>query len=49
MRIPQVFTLIRENVKLAKRLRFLLDEDTALYEIPSRILALDDVHSPGAG
>lgn len=38
--------LDRENVKLAKRLRFLLDEDTALYEIPSRILALDDVHSP---
>ena len=41
--------LDRENVKLAKRLRFLLDEDTALHEIPSRILALDDVHSPGAG
>lgn len=41
--------LDRENVKLAKRLCFLLDEDTALYEIPSRILALDDVHSPGAG
>lgn len=38
--------LDRENVKLAKRLRFLLDEDTALHEIPSRILALDDVHSP---
>lgn len=27
--------LDRENVKLAKRLRFLLDEDTALHEIPS--------------
>ncbi|MCD8236395.1 MAG: hypothetical protein LUD00_07025 [Prevotellaceae bacterium] len=38
--------LDRENVKLAKRLRALLDENIPLSEIPQRMLALDDVHSP---
>lgn len=37
--------LDRENVKLAKRLRALLDENIPLSEIPQRMLALDDVHS----
>lgn len=37
--------LDKENVKLAKRLRSLLDENVPLQDIPSRILALDDVHS----
>lgn len=35
-----------ENDKLAKRLRALLDEDIPLHEIPERIKALDDIHSP---
>ena len=38
--------LDRENVKLAHRLRSLLDEDILLSEIPERMLAMDDVHSP---
>ena len=38
--------LDRENVKLARRLRALLDENIPLGEIPGRMLALDDVHSP---
>ena len=35
-----------ENVKLARRLRTLLDERIPLSEIPKRVLAMDDVHSP---
>ena len=38
--------LDRENVKLARRLRALLDERVPLSEIPKRMLAMDDVHSP---
>lgn len=38
--------LDRENVKLARRLRTLFDEGIPLREIPKRMLALDDVHSP---
>ena len=38
--------LDRENVKLAMRLRTLLDERIPLREIPKRMLAMDDVHSP---
>ena len=38
--------LDRENVKLAMRLRALLDERIPLNEIPKRMLAMDDVHSP---
>ena len=38
--------LDRENVKLAMRLRTLLDERIPLSEIPKRMLAMDDVHSP---
>lgn len=38
--------LDRENVKLARRLRALLDEGISLNEIPQRVQALDDVHSP---
>ena len=38
--------LDRENVKLAHRLRTLLDEGNPLNEIPKRMLAMDDVHSP---
>ena len=38
--------LDRENVKLAMRLRTLLDENIRLSEIPERMLASDDVHSP---
>ena len=38
--------LDRENVKLAMRLRTLLDEGIPLSEIPKRMLAMDDVHSP---
>lgn len=38
--------LDNENVKLAERLRLLLDENVPLPDIPSRILALDDIHSP---
>jgi len=37
--------LDRENVKLAERLRSLLDENVPLQDIPSRILVMDDVHS----
>lgn len=35
-----------ENVKLAQRLRTLLDEDIPLSEIPKRMQSMDDVHSP---
>lgn len=38
--------LDRENVKLARRLRMLLDEDTPLIDFPKRMLELDDVHTP---
>lgn len=38
--------LERENVKLAQRLRALLDEEIPLDEVPKRMLALDDVRSP---
>ena len=38
--------LDRENVKLARRLRTLLDERIPLSEIPKRMLAMDDIHSP---
>lgn len=38
--------LDKENVKLAQRLRMLLDEDIPLSDIPKRMLALDDVKSP---
>lgn len=38
--------LDRENVKLAIRLRTLFDERIPLNEIPKRMLAMDDVHSP---
>ena len=38
--------LDRENVKLARRLRALLDERITLSEIPKRMLAMDDAHSP---
>ena len=38
--------LDRENVKLAHRLRALLDERIPLSEIPKRMSAMDDVHSP---
>ena len=38
--------LDRENVKVAMRLRILLDERIPLSEIPKRMLAMDDVHSP---
>lgn len=38
--------LDRENVKLARRLRALLDARIPLSEIPKRIMAMDDVHSP---
>ena len=35
-----------ENVKLARRLRTLLDERIPLSEIPKRLLAMDNDHSP---
>lgn len=38
--------LARENVKLAKHLRTLLDENTPWCLIPERILQMDDVHTP---
>ena len=38
--------LDRENVKLAMRLRTLLDERIPLSEIHKRMLAMDDVQSP---
>lgn len=38
--------LDRENVKLARRLRALLDERIPLSETPKRMLAMDDVQSP---
>ena len=38
--------LDRENVKLAQRLRTLLDEGIPLSEIPRRMQSMDDVHSP---
>lgn len=37
--------LDRENVKLARRLRSLFDENVPLGEIPGRMQAMDDVHS----
>lgn len=36
----------RENLKFVTRLRSLLNEDLPLHEIPRRMLAMDDVHSP---
>lgn len=38
--------LDRENMKLAMRLRTLLDERIPMSEIPKRMLEMDDVHSP---
>jgi hypothetical protein len=38
--------LSEENVKLATRIRSLLDEQLPLHEIPARMQELDDVHSP---
>lgn len=38
--------LDRETPKLISRLRSLLDEEIPLHEIPGRIQAMDDVHSP---
>ena len=38
--------LDRENVILAMRLKSLLDARIPLSEIPKRMLAMDDVHSP---
>lgn len=38
--------LDRENIKLALRLRTLLDGNIPLRDIPKRMPALDDVHSP---
>lgn len=38
--------LDRENVKLSRRLRLLFDEGIPLSDIPERMLALDDIHSP---
>ena len=38
--------LDRENMKLAMRLRSLLDARIPLSEIPKLMLAMDDVHSP---
>ena len=38
--------LDRENLKLAMRLRTLFDAKIPLSEIPKRMLAMDDVHSP---
>ena len=38
--------LDRENAKLALRMRRLLDDGMLLSDIPERIKAMDDVHSP---
>ena len=38
--------LDRENVKLVRRLRALFDARIPLSEIPKRMSAMDDVHSP---
>lgn len=38
--------LDRENIKLVKRLRALLDEGISLHEIPQRMLEMDDAHTP---
>ena len=38
--------LAQENVKLAKRLRTLLDENIPWCLIPERILQMDDAHTP---
>ena len=38
--------LDRENIKLARRLRTLLDEGNPLSDIPKRMPAMDDVRSP---
>lgn len=38
--------LNRENIKLAQRLRSLLDENIPLSEMPQRMLARDDAHTP---
>lgn len=36
----------RENHKFVSRLRSLLNDEIPLCEIPMRMLALDDIHSP---
>ena len=38
--------LDRENAKLVRRLRALFDARIPLSEIPKRMLAMNDVHSP---
>ena len=38
--------LEQENVKLAQRLRFLLDESVPLQDFPARMTAFDEQHSP---
>ena len=38
--------LSKENIKLAKNLRQLLDEKIPWYEIPEKMLSLDDSHTP---
>ena len=38
--------LDRENVKLAERLRSLLDEDIVLSDVPKRLQAMDEAHTP---
>lgn len=38
--------LSNENIKLAKNLRKLLNEDIPWYEIPEKMLSLDDSHTP---
>ena len=38
--------LERENVKLFRRLRVLLDRGVSLSDIPRLILDMDDVHTP---
>lgn len=38
--------LNKENIKLAQRLRSLLDENIPLSDVPQRMQALDDVHTP---
>lgn len=38
--------LNRENIKLASRLRALLDENIPLHQIPQRLLEMDDVATP---
>lgn len=38
--------LAKENIKLAKNLRQLLDEEIPWHEIPEKMLSLDDSHTP---